>query len=230
MVIHDIDLSLTENLVAPVVHAKQFDHRARKIRCRLYKNALAYPVPAGVIMSCYGTRPDGRIFQYGSDSSPELVAEDDGAVLVMVTSFMTGVHGRFPVDVSLITEDGDVISTFRFVLMVEAAAVDNAKLASLTYAVCLNNTIENISGFYITQGGYLAMISENGLSLTEGSESGTLMRVEQVMKEGIVQSTITDDGITAYESADMLGLYFTVDEEGRLIVLFGEDAEEMKNN
>ena len=31
----DIDLSLTEHQVPPVVHVKQFDHRGRKVRCTL---------------------------------------------------------------------------------------------------------------------------------------------------------------------------------------------------
>ena len=34
----DIELSLTEHLVPPVVHVKQFDHMARKVRCALYNN------------------------------------------------------------------------------------------------------------------------------------------------------------------------------------------------
>lgn len=36
----DIELSLTEHLVPPVVHVKQFDHMARKVRCALYNNAV----------------------------------------------------------------------------------------------------------------------------------------------------------------------------------------------
>ena len=29
----DIELSLTEHMVSPVVHVKQFDHKSRKVRC-----------------------------------------------------------------------------------------------------------------------------------------------------------------------------------------------------
>ena len=36
----EVELSLTENLVPTVVHVKQFDHKARKIRCRLYSSSV----------------------------------------------------------------------------------------------------------------------------------------------------------------------------------------------
>ena len=40
----DIELSLTEHLVPPVVHVKQFDHKSRKVRCTLYANAVEYTI------------------------------------------------------------------------------------------------------------------------------------------------------------------------------------------
>ena len=56
----EVELPLTENLVPTVVHVKQFDHKARKIRCRLYSSSVEYVIPEGAIASCAGTRPDGH--------------------------------------------------------------------------------------------------------------------------------------------------------------------------
>ena len=47
----EVELSLTENLVPTVVHVKQFDHKARKIRCRLYSSFVEYAIPEGAIVS-----------------------------------------------------------------------------------------------------------------------------------------------------------------------------------
>ncbi len=223
---HEIDLSLTESLIPATVHVKQFDHMARKLRCRLYKDALAYPIPETAVLTYFGTRPDGRAFQYGSDTTPELVFYDEGAVVITITDFMTEVYGRFPVDISVIAESGDVLSTFCMVLKVEASAVRNRSLASLTYAGCLKATLENISSCFITEDGYFGVYSDNGLDLKTGSYSGTVAKVAEVIEDGLIESSITDDGIGAYESADMLGLDISVDGDGNLVVLFGEDAKQ----
>lgn len=225
-VYQEVELSLTENLVPAIVHVKQFDHRARKIRCRLYRSNVEYPIPADVILTCFGTRPDGKVFQYGSDSTPDLIFVDNGSAIITLTDFMTAVHGRFPVDISLISGEGDVLSSFRLVLRVERSAVKNGKLISLTYEKCLEATIDNISSCFITEDGYFGVCSDNGLDLKEGSFSGTVDKVAEVIEDWLIESSITDEGIGAYESADMLGLEISVDGDGNLVVLFGEDTKE----
>ena len=50
----EVELSLTENLVPTVVHVKQFDHKARKIRCRLYSSSVEYVIPEGAIAAARG--------------------------------------------------------------------------------------------------------------------------------------------------------------------------------
>ena len=64
----EVELSLTENLVPTVVHVKQFDHLSRKIRCVLYSHCVEYQIPEGASASCAGTRPDGHLFQYSSET------------------------------------------------------------------------------------------------------------------------------------------------------------------
>ena len=81
----EVELSLTENLVPTVVHVKQFDHKARKIRCRLYSSSVEYVIPEGAIASCAGTRPDGHLFQYSSETAPELVFIEENTVSVTIS-------------------------------------------------------------------------------------------------------------------------------------------------
>lgn len=97
----EVELSLTENLIPTVIHVKQFDHKARKVRCLLYTSSVEYTIPEGAIVSCAGTRPDGHLFQYSSETAPELVSIEDNAVMFTITDFMTAVFGRYPVDVIL---------------------------------------------------------------------------------------------------------------------------------
>ena len=131
----DIELSLTEHLVPPVVHVKQFDHLARKVRCTLYANAVEYTIPQDIVLAYSGTRPDGRLFQY----STEAVVNDkidliNNRLIITLTDFMTEVSGRYPVDLVLIDADGDILGSFSFTMYVERAAVKNRKILTATYA------------------------------------------------------------------------------------------------
>lgn len=105
----EIELSLTESLIPIVLHVKQFDHNCRKIRCVIYQDATEYAIPDGVIISCTGTRPDGLLFQYSSESSPDYIFIVDGKIVFTITDFMTEKFGRYPIDLLILSGDGDVI-------------------------------------------------------------------------------------------------------------------------
>lgn len=89
-IFQEIELSFTENLIPVQIPVKQFDNQARKVRCRLYQNSVEYVVQEGTIVSYSGTRPDGAVFQYSSESRPELVFVDSGTIILTVTSFYDG--------------------------------------------------------------------------------------------------------------------------------------------
>ena len=120
----DVDLSLTESVVAPVVHVRQYDHRARKIRCTLYSNHLEYLIPSGAILMYLGTRPDGCIFQYSTENAgnDKIALDVENRIILTITDYMTEVAGRYPVDVVLLDSNDDVLGSFSFILSVEAAA------------------------------------------------------------------------------------------------------------
>ena len=106
----DIELSLTEHLVPPVVHVKQFDHKSRKIRCALYTSGIEYTIPANIILAYSGTRPDGRLFQYSTEAlTNDKVDLINNRLVITITDFMTEVAGRYPVDLVLLDSNGDVL-------------------------------------------------------------------------------------------------------------------------
>lgn len=166
-IFQEIELSFTENLIPVQIPVKQFDNQARKVRCRLYQNSVEYVVQEGTIVSYSGTRPDGAVFQYSSESRPELVFVDSGTIILTVTSFMTEVYGRFPIDIYLLSDEGDVLGMFNLTLNVARAAITNRKIATLTYKQCVDATMSGIQGFYISEDGYLVMESDDELGADE---------------------------------------------------------------
>lgn len=130
----EVELSLTENLIPVTVPVKQYDNKARKVRCVLYNNSVQYSVPQDCIVACSGTRPDGTIFHYTSETATDLVFVENGAVVFTITAFMTAQAGRFPLDVVMLSTAGDVLGSFSLTLKVERAAINNGKIATYTYA------------------------------------------------------------------------------------------------
>ena len=122
IIYQDVDLSLTESMVPPVVHVRQYDHLARKVRCTLYSNHLEYPIPSDTILMYLGTRPDGRVFQHSTESGGKITLDGENRVILTITDFMTEVAGKYPVDVVMLDGNDDVLGSFSFLLSVEAAA------------------------------------------------------------------------------------------------------------
>lgn len=212
----EVELSLTENLIPVIVPVKQYDNRARKVRCVLYNNSVQYSVPQDCIVACSGTRPDGTIFHYTSETASDLVFVENGAVIFTITTFMTAQAGCFPLDVVMLSTAGDVLGSFSLTLKVERAAINNGKIATYTYAGVVEAIRQGLLEVYITDDGYFAVVSEDGLGFSDKSESSTI----QKFIENLLNCTVTDDGYLAFSTEDGLKLIFSMDGNGRLIVEF----------
>lgn len=215
----EVELSLTENLIPVTVPVKQYDNKARKVKCVLYNNSAKYAVPEDCIVACSGTRPDGTIFHYTSETAADLVFVEKGAVVFTITTFMTAQAGRFPLDVVMLSADGDVLGSFSLTLKVERAAINNGKIATYTFAAFLKAVRDGIRDLFIDKQGRFGFESDDGLGLSDKSESSS---AERLCKE-IVVASITEDGKLAFEEKNDLSMVFTTDEEGRLVVEYGED-------
>ena len=151
---------------------------------------------------------------------------DSGTIILTVTSFMTEVYGRFPIDIYLLSDDGDVLGMFNLTLNVARAAITNRKIATLTYKQCVDATMSGIQGFYISEDGYLVMESDDELGLMKGSYSSTMEKVAADVYEKMVNSSIDGNGYLNFQSWDNLGLVFSLDEESQLVVQYGEEKEQ----
>lgn len=217
----DIELSLTEHLVPPVVHVKQFDHKARKVRCTLYANAVEYTIPMNIILAYSGTRPDGRLFQYSTEALTNDKVDLIGNKLVItVTDFMTEVAGRYPVDLVLLDADGYILGSFSFTLYVERAAAKNRKILTATYASVAEAVRNGVFECFTTEDGYFGINSDDDLGLGAGSYSDVVDRINAEL----VETSINDDGYLVFETDERLGLVFGMDDEGNLIVDYREET------
>lgn len=162
----EIDLSLTDSLTPTVIHAKQYDHMTRRICCALYVEAALYEVPQEVILSCTGTRPDGNVFQYGSETDPAVIRSENGLVLLTITEMMTADRGRVPIDIRLLDGAGAVLGSFSLMLYVERASLENKGLSTASYAGTVANIRNGMTTCYINDDGYLVMETVDGLGLS----------------------------------------------------------------
>jgi len=216
----DIELSLTEHLVPPVVHVKQFDHKARKVRCTLYANAVEYTIPTNIILAYSGTRPDGRLFQYSTEAlTNDKVDLIDNRLVITITDFMTEVAGRYPVDLVLLDSDSDVLGSFSFTLYVERAATSNRKILTATYASVAEAVRNGVFECFTTEDGYFGINSDDGLGITSGSYSDVVDRINTEL----VETSINDDGYLVFETDERLGLVFDMDDAGHLTVDYKEE-------
>lgn len=214
----DIEISLTEHLVPPVVHVKQYDHMARKVRCTLFYNNVEYPIPTDVILAYSGTRPDGRIFQYSTEAvNNDKVALIDNRLVITVTDFMTAVSGRYPVDIMILDNEEDVLGSFSFTIDVQRAAVKNRSILTATFASVAEAIRLGLYEVFITEGGCFGINSDDGLNLGDESYSDTVDRV----REEMMTASINDNGYLEFETDERFGLVFSMDGGGHFIVEYG---------
>lgn len=214
----DIELSLTEHLVPPVVHVKQYDSMARKVRCTLFANNVEYTIPTDVILVYSGTRLDGRIFQYSTEAlHNDKVDLIDNRLVITVTDFMTAVSGRYPVDIMILDSEEDVLGSFSFTIDVQRAAVKNRSILTATFASVAEAIRLGLYEVFITEDGYFGINSDDGLNLGNGSYSDTVDRV----REEMLTTCINDNGYLEFETDERFGLVFSMDGEGHFIVEYG---------
>ena len=179
-----VDLSLTENLIPAVIHVKQYDHIARRIGCALYLESVLYQIPDGAIVNCTGTRPDGNVFQYSTETDPDVLYLEKGMVYLMVTDMMTANCGRVPVDMTLLDGKGATVGSFSFILRVERAALENHGLTQASYSGTVSRVAENMVNCTINEDGYLCIESDDGLGLDFSMDAEGKITISYNSKEG----------------------------------------------
>ena len=217
--VHDIKLNLTESKVPPTVHVKQYDQKARLIRCTLFEGRREYTIPNGASLICSGARPDGGLFCYRS-AEGNMISQINNRVIITVSGFMTENAGRYPVDVVLADSQGSILRTFSFILHVEPCAVKNGKVLKRAQSSALTEISETILEVFITDDGYLAIRCNDGSFIPQGSVSD----IVEIVRDGLVNASIDSDGKMEYATEPRYGLSFAMDGEGKIHVNYEEGS------
>ncbi|MCD8159290.1 MAG: BppU family phage baseplate upper protein [Clostridiales bacterium] len=169
-----VELSLTENLIPVVIHAKQYDNMTRQIKCSIYQDNTLISLDSSVSVNITGTRSDGGYFQYNSSVDSSVAYVLNGCVCFWVTSLMTKASGRVPVDITLTDGNGKAIGTFSLILSVEKAAVESEGLTTASYSALVETLAENIASMYVNDSGYLIIDTNDspGITVTSDGEGG----------------------------------------------------------
>lgn len=173
-----VDLSLSEALIPVIVHVKQYDNGSRKIACTLYQDAAVYEPSSDTVVSCTGTRPDGHVFQYSSETDGNIISLSGNVIYITVTEYMTASRGKVPVDVRLLDGDGAVLGAFSFILRVERAALENKGLSAGSYLGIVSAVTENLTDVSINDDGYICIESDDGLGLTCSMDDDGVISIE----------------------------------------------------
>lgn len=141
--------------------------------------------PAGFFVSTDG----GKTWGYGWES-------DDSAVktAILLEQTLKELDDRYKKAAELSEE-------FSLTLKVERAAINNGKIATYTFAAFLKAVRDGIRNLFIDEAGCFGFESDDGLGLSDRSESSS---VEKLCRE-IVEGSITEDGYFAFETKCDLG-------------------------
>ena len=101
-----------------------------------------------------------------------------------------------PSNVVMLSTEGDVLGSFSLTLKVERAAINNGKIATYTFVAFLKAVRDGIRNLFIDKAGCFGFESDDGLGLSDRSESSS---VEKLCRE-IVEGSITEDGYFAFET------------------------------
>lgn len=113
------------------VHVSQYDEDSRELVFGLYSGSgsgPAFTVPDGAVVTCDGTKPDGKGFSVLADHNGDTVT-------VTVTKQMTAVCGETRCQLT-VNKDGAVLGSANFVLIAERGALDaDADMSESEYSV-----------------------------------------------------------------------------------------------
>lgn len=132
---------------ATVMHAVQFDKLSRKITAYLFDGALPFIPPEGALAMVRYSKPDGTMGFYDTleDDETAAVTWEGNTATVWLAEQVLTVAGNVICQIQFFTST-ERLSTFTFVIGVEANAVSDESIESTDYFSILTQRIEAILG------------------------------------------------------------------------------------
>ena len=132
---------------ATVIHAVQFDKLSRKITAYLFDGAAPFIPPEGALAMVRYSKPDGTMGFYDTleDETTTAVTWEGNTATVWLAEQVLTVAGNVLCQIQFFTST-ERLSTFTFVIGVEANAVSDESIESTDYFSILTQCIEAILG------------------------------------------------------------------------------------
>ena len=164
--------SITVDVAKPyfpvVVRAKQLDN-ARYINITLTDNGLPFTIPDGTSATFRGLCPNGHSFFYDA-----LIVDNN--IEVQLIEAALSVAGQVKAEVNLYNVNAEKLTTFGFIIDVEAASVSDQVIEQSDYFTALTNLVSKAiaSNTVVKIVGYVSNVSELP---TSGVDVGSLYGV-----------------------------------------------------
>ena len=133
--------------VATLVYAKQTDQQSRFISATLLEGSQPWTPPTGALAAVRYRKPDGTVGWYDTtEDKANAVAISGNVATIQLTAQSLAVSGNVYIELEFYTQTAEKLSTFAWILAVEASAVSDDEIESSDYFNVLASTLAEIEG------------------------------------------------------------------------------------
>ena len=140
-----ITVDLLHPNVATLVYAKQTDQQSRFISATLLEGSQPWTPPTGVLAAVRYRKPDGTIGWYDTTENKAAAVTMSGNVAtIQLAAQALTVSGDVYIELEFYTQSAEKLSSFAWILAVEASAVSDGEIESSDYFNVLAETLAEI--------------------------------------------------------------------------------------
>lgn len=140
-----ITVDLLHPNVATLVYAKQADQQSRFISAALLEGSQPWTPPTGALTAVRYRKPDGTIGWYDTTENKAAAVTMNGNVAtIQLAAQALTVSGDVYIELEFYTQSAEKLSSFAWVLAVEASAVSDGEIESSDYFNVLAETLAEI--------------------------------------------------------------------------------------
>lgn len=140
-----ITVDLLHPNVATLVYAKQADQQSRFISATLLEGSQPWTPPTGALAAVRYRKPDGTIGWYDTTENKAAAVTMSGNVAtIQLAAQALTVSGDVYIELEFYTQSAEKLSSFAWILAVEASAVSDGEIESSDYFNVLAETLAEI--------------------------------------------------------------------------------------
>lgn len=140
-----ITVDLLHPNVATLVYAKQADQQSRFISATLLEGSQPWTPPTGALIAVRYRKPDGTIGWYDTtENKAKAVTMSGNVATIQLAAQALAVSGDVYIELEFYTQSAEKLSSFAWILAVEASAVSDGEIESSNYFNVLAETLAEI--------------------------------------------------------------------------------------